>query len=104
MTDQGSTSPDRLALLEGLRGFLALYVVLDHTLEYSGYVDELAQPLFFLRAGRYAVDEFVILSGFVIYYLLDKRSENYRGRGSATSWPSPIPARGSTAWRGSRAR
>lgn len=78
MTDQGSTSPDRLALLEGLRGFLALYVVLDHTLEYSGYVDELAQPLFFLRAGRYAVDEFVILSGFVIYYLLDKRSENYR--------------------------
>ena len=70
--------PDRLVLLEGLRGFLALYVVLDHTLEYSGYVDELARPLFFLRAGRYAVDAFVILSGFVIFCLLDKRTEDYR--------------------------
>lgn len=78
MTDQRATPPSRLALLEGLRGFLALYVVLDHALEYSGYVDELARPLFFLRAGRYAVDEFIILSGFVIFYLLDKRAEDYR--------------------------
>lgn len=78
MIEQRITSPGRLALLEGLRGFLALYVVLDHTLEYSGYVDELARPLFFLRAGRYAVDEFVILSGFVIFYLLDKHAEDYR--------------------------
>lgn len=78
VTDQRSTSPGRLGMLEGLRGFLALYVVLDHTLEYSGYVGELARPLFFLRAGGYAVDEFVILSGFVIFYLLDKRAEDYR--------------------------
>lgn len=77
MTDQRTTSPDRLALLEGLRGFLALYVVLDHSLEYSG-VDEIAHPLGFLRGGRYAVNEFVILSGFVIFYLLDKRTEGYR--------------------------
>jgi len=78
VTEQRITSPGRLAVLEGLRGLLALYVVLDHTLEYSGYVDELARPLFFLRAGRYAVDEFVILSGFVIFYLLDKHAEDYR--------------------------
>lgn len=78
MTDQRSSSPDRLALLEGLRGFLALYVVLDHSLEFSGYVDDIAHPLSALRGGRYAVNEFVILSGFVIFYLLDKRTEGYR--------------------------
>lgn len=78
MTDQGVSPLDRLGVLEGLRGFLALYVVLDHSLEYSGYVAERAWSVFYLRAGHCAVDVFIILSGFVIFCLLDKRTEDYR--------------------------
>jgi peptidoglycan/LPS O-acetylase OafA/YrhL len=72
-------SPGRLGLLEGLRAYLSLWVVLDHSLEHSGYDDrESSLALALLRGGEYAVDWFVILSGFVIALLLDQRQESYR--------------------------
>jgi peptidoglycan/LPS O-acetylase OafA/YrhL len=74
-----TTAPaNRLQLLEGLRFYLAAWVVADHILGRGGYSPaSLSGVLKVLRCGWYAVDVFVILSGFVIFLLLDRKQESY---------------------------
>ncbi len=69
----------RLHLLEGLRGFMAWWVVLGHFLVESGFRGAWLPSLgrIMTNAG-YAVDVFVILSGFVITHLLCTQPVSYR--------------------------
>jgi peptidoglycan/LPS O-acetylase OafA/YrhL len=68
---------DRLEPIEGLRAYLALWVLLDHTLEICGYQPATTPSVLRLLRGTggYAVKVFVIVSGFVIFSLLDRRRE-----------------------------
>lgn len=69
---------NRITPIEGLRAWLALWVMSDHVLGMSGYfIDQLSGPLRILRSGWYAVDVFVIISGFVIFHLLVSKKQNY---------------------------
>ena len=70
----------RLAPIEGLRAYLALWVLACHAMAFSGYEDDgsLSGIPKLLSEGWFAVDVFVIVSGFVIFLLLDRREENYR--------------------------
>jgi peptidoglycan/LPS O-acetylase OafA/YrhL len=67
----------RIEPLEGLRGLLALWVVLGHSLAAAGLGADWRGPFKVLAAGGNAVDVFIILSGFVIFFLLDCGRENY---------------------------
>ena len=68
----------RLPLVEGLRAYLALWVLVCHVLWASGYEAEaLAGLPKLIRLGQYAVDLFIIISGFVIVLSLDKERETY---------------------------
>lgn len=65
-------------LIEGFRAYLAFWVVFDHLLGVSGYPPENLSGIFkIVRSGWYAVDIFIIISGFVIFYLLDNKQESY---------------------------
>jgi peptidoglycan/LPS O-acetylase OafA/YrhL len=76
--DTAPAPSNRLQLLEGLRFYLAAWVVADHVLGRGGYSPaSLSGVLRLLRCGWYAVDVFVILSGFVIFLLLDRKQESY---------------------------
>jgi peptidoglycan/LPS O-acetylase OafA/YrhL len=69
----------RLSAIEGLRGYLALWVVICHVLWVSGVAQEgIPEALRVLRDGSYAVDIFVIVSGFVIFLLLDTQRATYQ--------------------------
>jgi peptidoglycan/LPS O-acetylase OafA/YrhL len=69
----------RLLHIEGLRAYLAFWVVFDHVLGSSGYsVQMLSGIPRLVRQGWFAVDIFIIISGFVIFYLLDHKHESYR--------------------------
>jgi peptidoglycan/LPS O-acetylase OafA/YrhL len=57
------SSRNRFAVLDGLRGVAALTVVLTHSFQNSGLLDN----------GQLAVDLFFILSGFVVAYSYDDR-------------------------------
>lgn len=63
-----STKP-RYALLDGLRGVAALFVILYHFGE--GFATSPVDQ--FMNHGYLAVDFFFILSGFVIGYAYDSR-------------------------------
>jgi len=68
----------RILELEGLRGYLAFWVLIDHLLVACGYsYSSLNGLVKIARAGWYAVDLFIIISGFVIFYLLDQKQESY---------------------------
>jgi peptidoglycan/LPS O-acetylase OafA/YrhL len=68
----------RLLPIEGLRAYLALWVVFCHALWASGYEAEALTGLpKLIRTGSYAVDLFIIISGFVIMLVLDKQRETY---------------------------
>ncbi|BAY21881.1 hypothetical protein NIES2100_16390 [Calothrix sp. NIES-2100] len=62
----------RITEFEGLRAILAWWVVWSHLLPYSG-IQIINLPIFaaWLFKAGYAVDVFIILSGFVIFLLLD---------------------------------
>ncbi|MFZ2619591.1 MAG: acyltransferase [Alphaproteobacteria bacterium] len=60
--------------LEGLRGLMALWVLVGH---WSTTV-ALSHPLIHMKLHNYAVNVFIIISGFAIAALLDKRPESYR--------------------------
>jgi peptidoglycan/LPS O-acetylase OafA/YrhL len=69
---------DRLAAVEGLRAYLAFWVLICHALWGAGYKADESSFLFaVLLNGRYAVEVFIIISGFVIFMLLDTRQETY---------------------------
>jgi peptidoglycan/LPS O-acetylase OafA/YrhL len=68
----------RLAPIEGLRAYLAIWVLCSHVLEWSGYVaTDLPGPLGFVRRGELAVHVFMIVSGFVIFHLLRCQEQTY---------------------------
>jgi peptidoglycan/LPS O-acetylase OafA/YrhL len=68
----------RIPELEGVRGLLALMVVLGHSLVSGPYqLDSLPLPLQWLGNGGFAVQLFIVLSGFVIFLLLDQSHERY---------------------------
>lgn len=68
----------RLPELESLRGLMALWVVAVHSLLAVG-IDTAAWPgvLRWLSAGDHPVSVFILLSGFVIFNLLDNARESY---------------------------
>lgn len=74
-----SSAPPRLLPIEGLRAYLALWVLAANALWASGYhAGDLAGLPKLLRMGPYAADLFIIVSGFVIVLLLDQQRETYR--------------------------
>ncbi len=68
---------NRIHSLESLRGLLALWVVIGHTIRHSGYGPKDLGPFGLLVNPSLAVDVFIILSGFVIFFLLDQRRTSY---------------------------
>jgi peptidoglycan/LPS O-acetylase OafA/YrhL len=68
----------RISELDGLRCFLNWWVVLDHVLLSSGFrYETLPHFVRVFAKGEYAVDVFIILSGFVITRLLAEKQEGY---------------------------
>lgn len=64
--------------IESLRGYLAWWVVIGHIFHLSGfYADKTNAVSIFIGYGTYAVDVFIIISGFVIFFLLENKPENY---------------------------
>jgi len=73
----------RIDELDGLRGILAMWVVLVHVIGWCGLSLEIFNPpvsveRLWVEAVQGAVDAFIILSGFVISYLLHARPQTYR--------------------------
>ena len=69
----------RLIPIEGLRAYLALWVLIGHALWESGYRPQALSGLSkLILSGEYAVDLFIIISGFVIFLSLDKQRETYQ--------------------------
>lgn len=66
--------PQRLRALDGLRGLLALYILVGHTLPFLRMPPALAAIGALAVHGRAAVDLFFILSGFVILHALDQQA------------------------------
>lgn len=70
-----SRGPSRIVAIDGFRAYLALWVVGCHVLWYSGYEESaIGTPLKLISRGHYPVDVFIIISGFVIFFLLDRRN------------------------------
>jgi len=67
----------RITEIDGLRGFLALWVFVCHSILYANYPTKLPGPLEFWRAAWHAVDLFVIITGFSMWFLLDHTKERY---------------------------
>jgi peptidoglycan/LPS O-acetylase OafA/YrhL len=65
----------RILAIEGLRGVLALWVLCEHALSASGLGEHWTGVPAILTDGTHAVDVFIIVSGFVIFYLLDTARE-----------------------------
>ncbi len=73
---------ERLLGFEGLRGLLACWVVFCHIFQVcaiseGAFPPLLRSPVILVRNGGAAVECFMILSGFVIFLLLDKKMESY---------------------------
>lgn len=71
-------SQSKILGLEALRGYMALWVFASHLLQMSG--DHLSKGPFWniLANPQYAVQTFMILSGFVIALVIDRRQEPYQ--------------------------
>ncbi len=74
-------SPQRINLFEALRGLLAFWVLFAHIGLFAGitpYIGGMLRPIaFFNLTAGHAVEVFMILSGFVIFFLLNKSQETY---------------------------
>jgi peptidoglycan/LPS O-acetylase OafA/YrhL len=75
----------RLAAIEGLRGYLAMMVLIGHVFIFGAYIHipnyfhrHLGGILNALDRGGLAVNCFMIVSGFVIFMLIDRKKEPYR--------------------------
>jgi len=68
----------RVKAFESLRGLLAVWVIAYHACLTAGmHAETWPFPFSLLGKGDYAVDMFIILSGFVIFALLDNSRETY---------------------------
>jgi peptidoglycan/LPS O-acetylase OafA/YrhL len=73
-----SAGDKRILEFEGLRGFLSWWVVAGHLLLACGFSEQTLPPGIRLFArGDYAVDVFIILSGFVIFKLIADARETF---------------------------
>ena len=73
------TGSSKLIELEGLRGWLAWWVVIGHSLVEAGWNSAFLPTAGKLLLGQgFAVKIFIILSGFVITLLLDRQHQSYR--------------------------
>ncbi len=79
MADTTGAAPavPRIASIEGLRGILALWVLFSHVVSAAGLGEDWTGLARVLYVGTHAVDAFIIVSGFVIFYLLDTAREGY---------------------------
>ena len=69
---------DRLQAIEGLRAYLALWVVLGHVLWAAGFrKEDFSGVMLLIRTPEFAVDVFIIVSGFVIFLALDAKRDDY---------------------------
>jgi peptidoglycan/LPS O-acetylase OafA/YrhL len=68
----------KIRTFEAARGLLALWVVVGHTIKHVGYGPEQIGPWKLLASPGLAVDCFIMLSGFVIFLLLDTQRISYR--------------------------
>ena len=69
----------RFDAIEGLRGWLAWWVVLGHALQLSGTAAYLPGKVRMIAShGDWSVMLFMIISGFVIAHLLLAKKEDYR--------------------------
>jgi peptidoglycan/LPS O-acetylase OafA/YrhL len=68
----------RVLNLEALRGILAMYVIWAHIILMSGFLPADLGPFQFLITDEKPVDVFIIMSGFVIFLLLENRREPYK--------------------------
>jgi peptidoglycan/LPS O-acetylase OafA/YrhL len=78
MTSHPSTNLKRIEAFESLRGLMAFWVIIGHVL-LTFTIPRLENNylwMFFSQNGR-AVNVFMILSGFVIFYLLHSKNEDY---------------------------
>lgn len=66
------TERNRLGALDGLRGLMSLWVLIGHTCAFTGM-----NSIPMLRSPHYAVDGFMVLSGFLMtfHYILRKAQE-----------------------------
>jgi peptidoglycan/LPS O-acetylase OafA/YrhL len=64
----------KLTPIEGLRGYLALVVLIQHLLDNTGFSNSFGA---LKSAGGLSVKCFIIISGFVIFFLIDTRREPY---------------------------
>ncbi len=76
---------NRIPTLESLRGVLALWVVMGHTVGHAGYYAADLGRLRVLSSPDLAVDLFITLSGFVIFLMLDQQRPGY-GRFIVSRW------------------
>lgn len=68
----------RIKSIEGMRAIFALWVLIGHVIGNAGFAkSDLWIGFKLLNTGEYAVDLFMIISGFVIFLLLDIKKENY---------------------------
>jgi len=76
--ENGGDSPPRLGAVEGVRAYLALWVVVCHAMWASGYERAMLSGLpYLLRRGDLAVKVFIIISAFVIFLLLDTKRPSF---------------------------
>jgi peptidoglycan/LPS O-acetylase OafA/YrhL len=70
---------NKIPEIQGLRGYLALWIVANHVLGFSGFsLYELNGIFKVLKSGHLAVNIFIIISGFAIFFLLDNKREDYK--------------------------
>lgn len=81
---------ERIHSLEAVRGLLSLWVVIGHTILHAGYSGSGLGPLKLLAMPGLAVDVFIILSGFVIFFLLDNQRVPY-GQFLVKRWFRLVP-------------
>jgi len=67
----------RISEFDGLRGLLAWWVVAYHIMCNSGVSNSSFKLAKILHNGRHPVNVFIILSGFVIFFLLETKPEKY---------------------------
>ncbi len=68
---------NRIVEFEALRGLLALWVVVGHAIKHAGYSKVDLGAFKFVAEPGLAVDVFIVLSGFVIFNLLDQQRQSY---------------------------